>query len=131
MHHSSIQVFTCPLTFHVSSGEVCANLLNSLNYSEILSIMSLKDFNLDILGHCFSFFPASGSGGQTHLVPKSGGSMFNAARDALWQNVKEIVDHLPTPFAIYSPKEHWDPSPNESKYAHRSVKEKKREYALM
>ena len=100
-----------------SSGEVCANLLNSLDYSEILAIVNLKDFNLDILGYCFSY-PPSYAGQTTAQIPKPN-SMFNAARDALWQNVKEIVDHLPTPFAIYNPKEHWDPSPNEAKYAHR------------
>ena len=99
---------------------MCANLLNSLSYSETLDIVNLKDFNLDILGHCFSYSGSSSS--SSFGVGEGSGvwrpnSMFLAARDALWQNVKEIVDHLPTPFAIYNPKEHWDPTPNETKYA--------------
>ena len=74
------------------SGRVCAEILNSLEAeSEILEIMSLKDFSISLLASCLAF------------DANAKGPLYSASKKVLIRQVKSLVDSLPRPFGLFKP----------------------------
>ncbi len=102
-------------------GKVCANLLNVLEYDEIMEIMRKKEFNLDILSHGLSYrgeigraLPSSSSSSEE----KGRTALFLASRDTLMSHVSALVESLPRPLAVFNPG-FWPASPVETRYSHK------------
>ena len=71
-------------------GRVCARMLASLcDYDAVLSVLTLKDFNLWVLKDCLACpTDTDGSNGARVLA--------TAARHVLFQHIHEVVADLPT-----------------------------------
>ena len=74
----------------VPDGRVCARMLASLcDYDAVLSVLTLKDFNLWVLKDCLACpTDTDGSNGARVLA--------TAARHVLFQHIHEVVADLPT-----------------------------------
>lgn len=82
---------------------VCANLLSSLQYEEIVEIMQRKEFCLSIL---------------CHGLKLTDSPVFKAAKDVMVQHVAGLVSALPNPIQVFHPF-HWAPTSAENKYSYK------------
>ena len=123
----------------------CARLLSNLSLSDIMVVMTSKDFKLRILEECLlqgitlpdgrapsidSLDRLPGllsdpdrSPGLREAVGgvgvKEGPPLYRAASQVLLQHIKNLVEILPRPVQVYRPQAWWEPSVAETKYGHR------------
>ena len=125
----------------------CARLLANLRFSDIMLIVTAKDFNLRILEECLvqgialpdvraasidslDRLPGmlsdperspglrEAAGNSGHQL-KDGPPLYRAASQVLLQHIKNVIELLPRPPQVYRAEAWWTPSASESRYSHR------------
>ena len=126
-----------------SPPQECARLLANINFSDIMLIMTAKDFNLRVLEECLlqgitlpdCYAPSMDSLDrlpgllsdpdrspglrEAGVSLKEGPPLYRAASQVLLQHIKNVVELLPRPTQIYRPQAWWTPTHAETKYTHR------------
>ena len=121
----------------------CARLLSNLSLSDIMLVMTSKDFKLKILEECLlqgitlpdgrapsidsldrlpgllSDPDRSPGLREAGVSVKEGPPLYRAASQVLLQHIKNLVELLPRPVQVYRPQAWWEPSHQETRYQHR------------
>ena len=119
----------------------CAKLLSNLSLSDIMLVMTSKEFRLSVLEECLvqgislpqqgraasidslDRLPGLLSDPERSPTPgagvKEGPPLYRAASQVLLQHIKNVVELLPLPAQVYRPEQWWDCSQAESKYSAR------------
>jgi len=126
-----------------SPPQECAKLLANLSFSDIMLVMTAKDFNVRILDECLlqgitlpdgrapsidSLDRLPGLLSDPERSPglrdagvhlKEGPPLYRAASQVLLQHIKNVVELLPRPVQVYRPHKWWSITHAETKYTHR------------
>jgi len=126
-----------------SPPQECAKLLANLSFSDIMQVMTAKDFNVRILEECLlqgitlpdgrapsidSLDRLPGLLSDPERSPglrdagvhlKEGPPLYRAASQVLLQHIKNVVELLPRPVQVYRPHKWWNITHAETKYTHR------------
>ena len=117
----------------------CAKLLSNLGLSDIMMVMTSKDFKLKVLEECLEQGITLPDGRAPSIdsldrLPgllsdpdrcqgspgvKEGPPLYRAASQVLLQHIRNVVELLPRPVHVYRPHTWWDPGHAEAKYAAR------------
>ena len=121
-----------------SPAKECARLLSNLSLSDIMLVMTSKDFKVKVLEECLEQgitlpdgrapsidsldrLPGLLSDPDRTPTPglKEGPPLYRAASQVLLQHIKNIVELLPRPVHVYRPDTWWDATHAESRYSAR------------
>ena len=121
----------------------CARLLANISFSDIMLVMTAKDFNVAVLDECLlqgitlpdCYAPSMDSLDrlpgllsdpdrspglrEAGVSLKEGPPLYRAASQVLLQHIKNLVELVPRPAVVYRPHAWWMPSHAETKYSHR------------
>ena len=134
------QVKRCCCGSSPAPAKECAKLLANLSLSDIMLVMTSKDFKLKILEECLEQgitlpdgrapsldsldrLPGLLSDPERSPAPASllreGPPLYRAASQVLLQHIKNLVELLPRPCHVYRPHVWWEPGHAEAKYSAR------------
>ena len=126
-----------------SPPQECARLLANISFSDIMLVMTAKDFNVQVLEECLlqgitlpdCYAPSIDSLDrlpgllsdpdrspglrEAGVSLKEGPPLYRAASQVLLQHIKNLVELLPRPAQVYRPQQWWNPTHAETKYSHR------------
>ncbi|XP_043918860.1 huntingtin isoform X2 [Protopterus annectens] len=79
---------------HDSMMLECAELLNKLPQPDLYSVMTVKEFNLNLLAPCISL-------GQNGIAGQHSSALFNTACQVMLGHVTESIHHLPSNHQVF------------------------------
>ena len=138
------QVKRCCCGASPAPAKECARLLSNLSLSDIMLVMTSKDFKLRVLEECLEqgitqpdgrapsidsldrlpgllSDPDRSPGVSVPITPsvgvKEGPPLYRAASQVLLQHIRNVVELLPRPCHVYRPHTWWQPGHAEVRYS--------------